>query len=62
VNFDCPDLGNPITEALQDELISSLHTAIDIRHDDSDRPQLSSIINTLKLIKDRFLLYKSMEF
>jgi predicted RNA-binding Zn-ribbon protein involved in translation (DUF1610 family) len=62
VNFDCPDLGTPIIEALQDELKSSLNTAIDFRHDDPDRPQLSSIINTLKQIKDRFLLYKSMVF
>jgi hypothetical protein len=50
VNFDCPDLGTPITEALQDELKASLLTAIDTRHDDPDRPQLSSIINTLKQI------------
>jgi hypothetical protein len=62
VNFDCPDLGTPITEALQDELKASLLTAIDTRHDDPDRPQLSSIINTLKQIKERFLLYNSMEF
>jgi hypothetical protein len=62
IKFDCPDLGTPITVALQDELKSSLHTVIDRRHDDPDRSQLSSIINTLKQIKDRFLLYKSMEF
>jgi hypothetical protein len=64
VNFDCLDVGTPIARAQQDELTASLHKSIDTTHEDLDcpRPQLHSILNAFTQVKDRFLLFKSLEF